>query len=648
VLLVTDPAGEEHDWSSLAAALRESKHVVETRVAYEFPRDPLSLMPYDCVLFVNVAADAFDAMQLQAVRDAVSNLGIGFAMIGGKNSFGPGGYHRTPVEEALPVTMDITEKKVLPKGALVICLHTCEFPEGNTWGKRIAKQAISVLSTQDEAGVLAYGGGEGWVFPLTSVSKYEEVMVPAINNAMLGDMPSFAPTMKMALVALKASDAATKHMIIISDGDPSPPTPEVLADFVKEKITVSTIAIFPHGGMETQVLQSIAGATGGRYYFPQDPNILPSIFIKEAKTLKRSMIQNKTFTPLLDFPSPILKGMEGVPQLKGYVITTPKPSPAVVILKTPEQEDVEPVLATWRFGVGKTAAFTSDLSTNWGSAWVEWDKYKAFVHQFVLDISRVEMESQLYMRSSAESGAGMISVEDSSPRDSFLEVQAQVTGPNNRSERVTLKQIGPRRYQGEFPLWGMGRYQVTGVGVGDGRNERVTGGFVVPYSPEYLRFRSNHIVLEQIAARTGGRVLNGDETSEKIFIHDKRPRETTRPILDWFLILLACLLPLDVAVRRIQLDWYVIRSWLTWKRRAEADATLGALLKRKGQIEFTPGEKKVAGKTVPIVLPGARAPARGAPPKETPTELKPADTPSQPATTTERLLEMKRKWQKPQ
>ena len=116
----------------------------------------MSLMPYDCVVFVNVPADSFDPVQMQSLRDAVYNQGIGFLMVGGKNSFGPGGYHRTPVEEALPVDMDIQQKKVLPKGALVIVLHTCEFPEGNVWAKRIAKEAIRVLGAQDEAGLLIY------------------------------------------------------------------------------------------------------------------------------------------------------------------------------------------------------------------------------------------------------------------------------------------------------------------------------------------------------------------------------------------------------------------------------------------------------------------------------------------------------------
>ena len=62
-------------------------------------------------------------------------------------------------------------------------------------------------------------------------------------------------------------------------------------------VSVSTVAVFPHQGRDIQTMQVIASVTGGRFYFPDDPNQLPAIFIKEAKTLKRSMIQNKYFTP---------------------------------------------------------------------------------------------------------------------------------------------------------------------------------------------------------------------------------------------------------------------------------------------------------------------------------------------------------------
>ena len=363
-----DSAGKKEDWGPLAVALKAEQRLVDVFTAEQFPRDALSLMPYDAVIFVNVAADAFDPVQFKAVHDAVRDLGVGFLMVGGRNSFGPGGYNKTPIEDVLPVSMDITKKKVLPKGALVIVLHTCEFPEGNTYAKRVTKEAIRVLGSQDEAGVLAFMQGDSsWVFELTPVSQYD-AMVRKINAATPGDMLTFQPIMEAGYTALAKSDAAAKHMIVISDGDPQPPTPKLLQDCKAKDITISTVSIFPHGGVEVGTLQAMANLTGGRYYTTNDPEQLPSIFIKEAKSLKRSMVQNKTFTPEVGFPSPILKGFGALPPLHGYVLTTPKERLTELILEAhlPDDDSLDPVLARWKFGLGTTAAFTSDLSSNWG------------------------------------------------------------------------------------------------------------------------------------------------------------------------------------------------------------------------------------------------------------------------------------------
>lgn len=588
VLVVTDPAGDDRDWQPLVKAIRDGERNVETMSAYEFPSDSLSLMPYDAILFVNVPADAFNVIQLKAVHDSVFNQGIGFMMVGGENSYGPGGYHRTLIEDALPVTMDITKKKILPKGALAIILHTCEFPEGNTWGKRITKQAVKVLGAQDEVGVLVYDfmGGEKWLFELTPAGDYEK-MVPKINGAQIGDMPSFANTMRLGLEGLIKSDASTKHMIIISDGDPQPPSPKLVQRFQQNKVSVSMVAIFPHGGRDISTMRGIAGATGGRYYFPSNPNQLPSIFIKESKTLKRSMIQNETITPEVGMISPVLKGVEEIPPLHGYVLTTIKPR-AEGVLNAPEKKEAEgeidPVLAFWRYGLGTTAAFTSDLSPNWGSDWVNWDHYQAFVKQLMIKISRVSEQSQLKMWSHTTGNNATIMVEDFHPQESFLNVAAKISGPHDREETVVLKQVSPRRYQVSVPLWGKGRYQVMAVGQSGDRKDHAIGGFIVSYSPEFLRFRSNPIVLEEIADRTGGQRLNPEDATDVIYGR-RKPKQSSKPIFDWFLIALAIILPLDVAIRRVQLDWYVIRSWFRFGAEDKSStATMGALLQRKQNV----------------------------------------------------------------
>lgn len=649
VLLVTDPAGDPRDWQQLEQAIRAGERSVKVIPAFEFPADAAALMPYDCIIFCNVPYDAFDFNQLNGLKDAVYNVGTGFLMVGGSNSFGPGGWHRTVVEEILPVTMDISNKKILPKGALAIILHTCEFAQGNTWAKRITKQAIKVLSAQDEAGVLAYTDkGDDWIFELTPAGEYDK-LAPLIDGANVGDMPSFAATMQMGLSALQKSDAATKHMIIISDGDPSPPAPATLTGFVNSKISVSTVAVFPHGGFEQQTMQAIAGATGGRYYFVNDnPDVLPAIFIKESKTLKRSMVQNKIFTPEIGFPSPVLKGLGDIPELKGYVIANAKPSPAMTVLQAPpdpqDPSQQDPILAIWQHGLGKTAAFTSDLSPNWAANWQSWEQYQAFVKQLLIDISRVRKDGALHLSTYPSGGEAILVAEDFHSDENFLEVQTQLTGPDGKMQAVRLQQVAPRRYQATVPLWGHGRYHAVAKGQGSGRDEQAFAGFIVPYSPEYLRFRSDRQALREIVERTGGRFLEGTPQVDNIYQTQRSPRRSSRPVFDWFLIALACLVPLDVAIRRIQIDPSAILA-LFRRRKMESTATMGTLLQRKQEVQGTlqrREERPLAPPPPRPSTPATRDTRRTPPPPPPPPATPPNPSDEAPLSTTERLLRRKK------
>lgn len=650
VLVVTDPGGDKRDWGSLVASMRRSERDVEVREAYEFPTEPLSLLPYDCIMFVNAPADTFAITQLQAVHDAVFHQGTGFIMVGGENSYGPGGFHRTAVEDMLPVSMDITQRKIMPKAALVIVLHTCEFPDGNTWAKRITKQAIKVLGDEDDVGALGYDyqGGDKWLFKLTPAREYNQLAVK-INKAQIGDMPSFIPTMKMALTALKNSDASSKHMIIISDGDPQPPPPAMLQSYVDNKITLSTVAVFPHGN-DVKALQVMAQATGGRFYFPQDAKKLPSIFIKEAKTLKRSMIQDKIeFVPQQYFPSPIVKGIDAMPILKGYVLTTPK-SRSTTILEGPDEKEPDPLLSVWRYGVGKTAAFTSDLSPNWAAQWINWDKYDAFVKQLLTDVSRVNEKSDIRLHSHAVGNRGVIVAEDYATNARFLQMQARIIGPGGEAKTVTLEQVGPRRYEASVDLWGEGRYQVVGAAAGDGKTERLLSGFVIAYSREYLRFRSNPILLKEIADKTDGRILDEDITAEQLYGVDREARLTSKPIFDWFLILLACLIPLDVAMRRIHIDLQTIRNMLGLSKAVgPSDETFSALLRAKQSVSESLAQRRKAPQRMSeatYTQPSADEPSSEPSPKSDTQRAKPesAQQDSEESTqTTSRLLAAKRR-----
>src|SRR5690606_57111 len=280
----------------------------------------------------------------------------------------------------------------------------------------------------------------------------------------------------------------------------------------------------------------------------------------------------------------------------------------------------------------------------WGSDWVNWSKYVAFVKQLLIRISRVEDASDLRMWTYMSGGEGVIMVEDFHADEAFLDLQAKIAGPRQQEQSIPLKQVGPRRYQATFPLWGTGRYQVMVAGAADDRSDRAHGGFIVPYSPEYLRFRSNPILLDQIRERTGGTLLTGESTAADIF-NRRHPKQSTQPIFDWLLAALACLLPLDVAIRRIQWDWQVVRGWLGLDRQAERSSTMGALLERKQSLDnqlkrpgIRPGPTFTAARPYETVADRTRA-------KPSATRNKGAAETTQDQSTTSRLLELKKRRQ---
>jgi len=121
---------------------------------------------------------------------------------------------------------------------------------------------------------------------------------------------------------------------------------------------------------------------------------------------------------------------------------------------------------------------------------------------------------------------------------------------------------------------------------------------VVAYSPEYLRFRSDPIMLRQIAERTGGRILTGQEKAAGLVRHSARsPRKTSKSIVDLLLILLACLIPLDVGVRRVQLDWSVIRGWFGAGRKNGIHRNVGRVIAPQGKSarDYRGGPQDSAG-----------------------------------------------------
>lgn len=551
-----------------AAAMLAEGIRVDMVAPWEAPTALEELQSFDSIVLSNVHAGDLGANRQQMIETAVRDLGVGLVMIGGENAFGAGGYSNTPIERALPVSMDVRQKKVLPNGALVIILHTCEFANGNAWGREISKAALDVLSPQDWFGIAYYGAppgsrgaafggwGDHWLWEgpngdgLMQASQAPR-MKAMIDGANPLDMKNFAPSFQMAYEALRNVQAQAKHIIVISDGDPSPPSKSFVEMMRDSGITISTVAIFPHEGLTVRTLEEVAYWGAGEFYYPKTAEELPRIFVKEATVVRRSLIFEETFTPVFDAPSVVLEGFGGLPPLDGYVVTSDKDL-ATVALRT---HNDDPLLAHWRYGLGTTVAFTSDATNRWAAPWVDWEGYVKFWSQVVRFSLRQASSSSLQMQTELSGGRGRFTVDAIDPSGgfrNFMELEATVINPDMTTQQVRVRQVGPGRYEGDFEAGQIGSYIVRLNEPGEG-GESVVSGISQSYSPEFETSRWNEDFLGRIASESGGRFVD-DIASYNAFLRDLPISNRPTPLWPWLLLAGLLLVPVDVLVRRVYID----------------------------------------------------------------------------------------------
>jgi len=575
-LIISD--NPEYD-RELLEALRKENVAVELKSVTELGEfGLLQMLNYSTILLSNIPAAAFTQKQQEELAIYVRDMGSGLIMLGGDQAFGAGGWIGTPIEEIMPVSFEIKHKKVIPRGALVLIMHSCEIPRGNYWGKEMAKKSVDTISSRDLVGVLAFKfspGGTTWEVPLSENTNKAAVKAK-IDKMQIGDMPDFASTMQMALRELtigKGRDAAQKHVIILSDGDAQAPSQRLLGDYIANKITVSTIAIGWGAHVMQATMRDIATKTGGTFYQARNPKALPQIFVKESTVVRRPLIVDEPFQPqVLDAYSDLLGGIdpaETLPPLGGMVLTSAKKSPNVLvpIIRATDDGD-DPVLAHWQYGLGKTVAFTSGYWPKWGSDWTQWSKFAKFWAQLVRWTMRQESPANFDTYTKIDGSKGKIVIDALDKDASYLnnlQLKAKIIGPSGDAVPLTFTQRGPGNYQAEFDVESSGQY-LTSVQVEDqGRYlGTVRTGLSVPFSPEYRDLVPNEPLLRQVADVTGGEFLDMSATAGTVFRHDLPPVEAKRSVWHWVLAWLVLpIFLLDIAVRRLA-------SWLALSIAVEA------------------------------------------------------------------------------
>ncbi len=566
VLLIDSEPRTSRD---LASALREQDITVEVRPAEGMPRTLDDLDNFEALILSNVPATALARRQMELVRTYVSDLGGGFLMLGGEQSFGLGGFYKTPVEEILPVRSDFEKEKEKPSFGICLVIDR----SGSMGGQKIelakeaAKAAVELLSPRDFAGVIAFDSAAYVVSPMQSASSTGAIN-SAISTIESAGGTSIYPALVEAHDQLRRVSAKLKHVILLTDGFSEPGDFEgIVRQMAGEQMTVSTVGV---GEADHQLLTMIAENGKGRHYSCDDPQAIPQIFAKETMTASKSALHEMPFVPVVVTATEALAevDVETAPPLLGFVVTRPKPT-SQFILAT---ETSEPLLVWWRYGLGMSVAFTSDAKSRWGAEWLTWPGYAKFWAQVIRQAMRkadqrgatLEMTPYFGAQSGSQHSRGvrvtLNAVDDADRYVNEAFGKTTVIRPDLSTQEIALEQIAPGRYEANVPLDDRGGPPSTTLqlqttlqrGTAQATILSQSRGVTVGY-PEELKLRpSNTELLRQIAETTGG--LHDPTAAALLSLSTDQMAHRATPLWPFLLTAAALLSVLDVLLRRMDMS----------------------------------------------------------------------------------------------
>lgn len=567
-VVIVDGSDGGEESQPLVAALAEGDIPSRVITPDELDNEGVSaLADADAVVLANVGRFEITNETDQLLHSYVHDLGGGLLVTGGDRAFGAGGWQGSEASKAFAVKLEPPATRQLPKGALVLVMHSCEMAAGNYWGEKVAEAAVDALSRLDLAGIVTFdwGGKDGklasWAHDLQPVGDKSAIRA-AIKKMVVGDMPDFKASLSLAKEGLAKANAGQKHIIIISDGDPSPPTQADLDELKRLKITVTTIMVGGHGtSIDLQNMRAVAEQTGGTFYNVQNPNLLPKIFTKEATLVSRTLILEQTIRPVVEQSTGgPMDGTVSLPEVNGWVVTVPREGLAQVPAVLPTKESKDPLVAYWNYGLGKSMAFTSDLGGRWGRPWATWSGYQPFWTRALRWMMRPPTAQDLLVSTSVDGDVGRVQVSaftaDGEPRD-FLRSSATLMRPDGTVEVLDLQQTAPGQYVASFDAREQGAY-LASVSARDGMGADRSARSVVsvPYPRELAATRDDSALLRRIAEVSGGRMIAMKDAATVDFFDRTglSMPEAAKRIWNVLAILAAAFLIIDVAARRITLD----------------------------------------------------------------------------------------------
>lgn len=538
--------GGREIYKLLSSAKLNIQHIKDTEV----PHSLSELSKYSTIIMSDVSLENVSTDFLNSLQSYVRDYGGGLVVTGGENSYALGGYYNTPLEEVLPVDMEMKVKGEVPNLGLMLVIDKSGSMEGGQYGiskieiaKEAAIKAVNSLKPKDKIGVIAFDGAAQWVVNLSSTENENDIK-SNIGTIRASGGTSIIPALDEAYKALKDADTKIKHIILLTDGQAeSAGYDQLIEDMDEAGITISTVAVGKDS--DTRLLEWIANTGSGRYYFVDEFSTIPQIFTKETFLASKAYINNRRFIPNVSYSHEIIGPLvEGIPELDGYIGASVKDR-AFNILTS---DTGDPILSAWQYGLGRSVAWTSDLNGRWSSDYlqtqlgndliknmIEWTFPTTSSNNISIETANIGGEEELIVRNTGDISTG-------------YETKATIIAPDLSSHDIELKPSKPGEYKSKLPIDQKGVYIAKVTQYKDGRAVNIGSyGIVSNYSKEYDITTSQNR-LDMLINKSDGKYI----TSPKdVFANELEKVYGSKDLFTVLLILALLLLLLDIAFRRL-------------------------------------------------------------------------------------------------
>lgn len=583
---------EDGATDTLAKILTAAGIPVDTVSPTDFALTRLSLTPYRAVILEDVAAGRLGYTGMLALEDFVTERGGGLWMTGGRASFGIGGYHLSPLDVLLPVSMEMRQESRKMGVAIAMVLDRSGSMSAPVAGGQTkmdlanagAASAIEMLSPMDSVAVIAVDSSPHEVVSLRPVEDALEIGSRVRKIQSQGGGIYTYTGLLAAGKALEDAPQQNRHIILFADAaDAEEPegVPELLERFETLGITVSVIALGTDTDSDAKFLFETAEAGGGDIYFTTEPAELPRLFAQDTLTMARStFIEEPTGTRGLSglftmgefgVSNTSESGIVQFPDIAGYNLTYVRPEAALGGVT--RDENTAPFFATAQRGVGRVAALTTQLGGTYGQGLLAWPELSAFVVSTMRFLLGQSAPEDLFGTLELVGNEAVVRVEvdrespTGAPDTSRLDLH--ITMGDGTKREVPLAAVSEGLFEARVQLGS------TGVALGSLHlaDDRVLAlpPIALPYSPEFQRVAdpgAGAAELKSLALATGGGVLaNLSQAFE-----GPRAARRWRVITAELVLAGLLLLLLEITVRRLALFDSAVFRW-----PAQALAGLGAL-----------------------------------------------------------------------